>query len=492
MNSALRTVLLAVGLTLLLAFIGRRAFTPEAPHEALLRQAQWKLGPAGKLWNKARSQLPLRWQMDVPSSSAPDWLSASGWLSVLANNPEVAQSIVRTWPRWNPEARELWLFWIQDRRQVLSSEYLPLIRTELVQNPKFSYHLLATLARNQPLSAADIELMVQFLKVQFQVLDPNEKVYLLTQLAALDAVPREVLVGLTALPESEITEVALVARITIFQLDPAGHPLSTTLEPRFPQLSLNEQIQLLTHLRAPEFQRGETPAWSLARVTDLVRSCRSAGITPTRDLKNLFSFLEGVGPSGSALALDVASWITAESSDVRAPAADALTQLSPPTPELLATLLPHLAFDSATVTILTWLAAHPRHSQAAEPVVARLCQGHAPHQANASAVAGSSQPLDPSKARRGRGANRPEGLQLGCRPKSVPLVLLPGWPRYRSLHQVIAVSIPETNSTRFQAVLQSRLPEVTFRELAEHCLTEIRAAQNAPTNHPASPKGSDR
>lgn len=491
MNSALRKVLLAVAVAVFVAFIWHRLSTPEAPQEALLRQVQWKLGPVGKLWNKGRSQLPLRWQMDVPASSAPDWLGATDWLSQHANDPEVARSIVRTWPRWNPEAQALWLFWIQDRRQELSTDYLPLIRTELTQNPKIVYPLLPTLARNRPLSVDAVALFVHFFEVQFPVLNPTEQGHLLSELAVLDSLPREVLIALAASTENAVPEVALTARVVLAQLAPAEFRLDANAESQFRQLSQGDQLQLLWRLRAPEFQRGETPAWALSRVADLVRLHHSAGTTNVQGLKPLFTFLEEVGPSGSALAPAVASRFVAGNSEVRSRAARALTQLSPPTPELLAALLPHLEFDSATITILTWLAANPAQSQAAEPVIVLLCEGHSPRQ-TASAPPNGSGKLDPTQARRGSlGMGRPEGLQLDCRPKSIPAALLPGWPGYRSLYDELAVSVPQTNSNRFLKVLLSRLPEVTFRELAEHCLAEIRAARNTPTNHPALSKGSD-
>ena len=491
MNSALRKVLLGVAVIVFVAFIWHRASTPDAPQDPLLREVQWKLGPVEKLWNRVRPHLPPRWQMQFPASEEPDWLSATEWLSRHANDPEVARSIVRTWPRWNPEARMFWLSWIEDRELKLSREYQPLIHAEIARNSRESYRLLLPLARHQPLPPSDVDFLIHYFENQFLDLDPSEQIHLLSQLATFDSLPREVLMALTTLPQGPYPEVPLIARVVCAQLAPAEFPLNANAEAQFRRLSPEKQSLVLTHLAAPEFRQKGTPSWSLARLADLVCFHRTNGTTNEQNLKRLFIRLEETGNSAGPLAFDVASWITLEDSKIRDPAARALTQLSPPTPELLTVLLPHLTFDSATATLLTWLAAHPAQSQAAEPVIVRLCQGHAPRQTD-SATPHRSGILDPNQARRGSlGMGRPEGLQLRCWPE-LPLMLLPAWPGYRSLSNELAASGLQTNQFQFHRTLHDRLPKVTFRELAEHCLAEIRAARNTPTNHPASPNGSDR
>ena len=493
MNLTQSKAVLLLGLATLLTWVGYRVSTDHSPLRDSLRQVQWRPGILWTHWNRTRSQLPPRWQMQVPALGPPDWLSATDWLARQANDPEVAPSIVRTWSKWNPEARGLWLFWIQDRRQELSTEYLPLVRTELARDPKIGYRLLTTLARVTSLPPADIALLVHFLEQQIGVLEAQEQVNLLTQLAALDSLPPKVLMALAPLRQTSVPEVALIARVTLAQLAPAVFPLDANAEAQFRRLSHGEQTQLLTQLRAPEFQRAETPAWFRARTADLVHSYRPSATQETQDLKQLFAFLEGIGTSGARLADEIVPWVTCDNSEVRTAAARALIQLSPPTPELLTALLPHFAFDSATATILVWLAAHPTQAKPAESVVAQISQGNAPRATPGSPPPNPSRPLDPSQARRGsRGVGRPEGLELRCRPRYVPLPLLSGWPGYRSAHQETAALISDTDSDRFQRAVLSRLREVTFRELAEHCLAEIRTARNTPTDHPALPNGSDR
>ncbi len=464
---------------------GDDAFGPAIRVERLQRLTNVAVGLPIAL--DAAERTPTEWELRWNDSigKLPKWLGRhlpryggghiepSIWLGLAADDPSVADAVVRRWPEWSGKGPDS--SWLKSQRASVitnRTEYIPLL-IEACRSTNRADVVWAVrwLAAYRPMTDATDHAIADAIRRCWN--GPG------LESAMVEAGPGgvDMVTALAEQTKSNVPDRAGLAALLLSKLEPVRFPPDESLKPFWPNLSKDAASRILAIMSLRQSRTLVSTPSATRFLGDVLARLDPAGPPDSRiRITMVFRVMENMGTNAGPLAARLIPWMSSTNATRANDAARCFASIAPASPDLVREIVPRLS-DSATATpLLLWLTSIGTNAIAAQAAVESIA-------GDSIFYARKAHGMDPDLAR--RYGLLPKGYTGSpTRPSSTAATFDECAERHRSLwpslEDEITRPIPSDLASRLAALNEffpdNGIPDSTMAELARRCL---RAMTNA-------------